>query len=95
MFHTEDGVMPAALVLDIKILRKTVGVPLKDIAPAPPNTTLPVLEKLVPRFMEASAAGVKLRVPLLVIVPLFTTSPIMLWVEGPPLNDAPLATVSV
>ena len=44
-------------------------------------------------FIVAGAAGIKFRIPLLVIVPLLVTSPKKLWVEVPPINEAPLPMV--
>src|SRR6185503_4164743 len=93
MIQPDEGVTPAALMLVTMTLRKEAGIPASVIAPEPPKTTLPVLEKPLPRFKVTADEGMKFKMPLLVIVPLFVTSPRKLWVERPPLNDAPLPIV--
>ena len=71
----DDGVIPATFVFVILILVKNTGVPDKISAPAPPKTTVPVLEKLVPRLTGDAEVGRKLKVPLLVMVPLLVVIP--------------------
>src|SRR5438105_36810 len=93
--QAEGAVIPALLVLEIITSCKAAGVPVIVIRPAPPNTTVPVLEKEVPaRRIVAADGGVKFKVPVLVTVPLLVKLFAKVCVETPPLKIAPLLTVN-
>ena len=68
--------------------------PANVICPVPPNTTVPLLEKLVPRNVNVTAfVGKNCNVPLLVTLPPLVKSPLIEWGKPPPANVEPLATV--
>ena len=73
--HGEAGDIPVGLVFAIRILLNDTGLPLIVAAPAPPKTTVPVLEKLFPKFKLMGEPGMKFIVPLLVMIPLFVNDP--------------------
>src|ERR1041385_4949236 len=91
--HPDVGVIPAGFVFEIVTLLNETGEPDNVIAPEPPKFTSPALEKLLPIFTVTADVGVKLMVPLLVIVPLLVSDPRIFCVVVPQLNDAPAPIV--
>lgn len=86
------GETPA--VFEIVILLNVAADPVVAMAPVPPSTTLPVLLNAVPRnFNVWEEAGVKLKVPELLTVPLFVNEPRKVCVYAPPAQVAPAATL--
>ena len=87
------GVTP--LVFETVTLVNVFGVPVTEIAPLPPKMSVPVLEKLVPASLIVCVAeGLKLKVPLVLTVPLLVNDPLKVCVALPPLKDAPDATLN-
>ncbi len=66
----DGGVIPLLWVLAIVTWLSVVGAPIMVAAPAPPNTTSPVLENPVPEsLMVVAKAGLRFKMPSLVTVP--------------------------
>jgi hypothetical protein len=94
--HAAGSVTPDAFVFDIVSALIVGELPIIVNRPLPPNSTVPVLEKVVPlSVIVTGLVGVKRSVPLeLVTVPLLVNDPLKVCVELPPLNVAPFATVN-